>query len=249
MWLEHIAVAKQWNQKEIIEQVALYLSNWYCWRNLTGFPGTPELDRMFVGFVDKLSSEIKDGTINDTKTLISSSIQLLRKKAQKKAECENMLLEPIYSENAKATRFILNRIEEAHTTKEKLNPWGVNDKGKDELSIEHVLPQSKNLNSDWIDMLANGNLESALDIQEKYVHYLGNLTLSAYNANLSNKSFIEKRDHKDNSGNYIGYKNGFYLNCGLKTNLAKCETWNKKLIDDRTEELAAEAMKVLDIWS
>ena len=35
---------------------------------------------------------------------------------------------------------------------------------------------------------------------------------ASYNGNLSNRSFADKRDLKNEKGNWIGYRNGLYLN-------------------------------------
>ena len=46
-------------------------------------------------------------------------------------------------------------------------------------------------------MIANGDKDLAKDLRDKYVHTMGNLTLSGYNQRLSNLSFEIKRDRKD----------------------------------------------------
>ena len=100
-----------------------------------------------------------------------------------------------------------------------------------ELQIEHIMPQTlteewkKELGSDWAS------------IHQKYLNSLGNLTLTGYNPEYSNKLFIEKRDMEK------GFKDsGLQLNRGL----AKLENWTEKEIVDRAEELSAIA---LEIWS
>ena len=65
-------------------------------------------------------------------------------------------------------------------------------KGKveiDQLSIEHILPQNKNLSKAWREMLG----EDWEYIQSKYLHTLGNLTLTAYNSEYSDRPFSEKK--------------------------------------------------------
>jgi hypothetical protein len=53
------------------------------------------------------------------------------------------------------------------------------------------------------------------EVQEEHRHRLGNLTITAYNSNLGNKSFLEKLHRKDSKGRYIGYRNGLCLNAEL----------------------------------
>ena len=47
------------------------------------------------------------------------------------------------------------------------------------LSIEHIIPQS--LTSEWINVLGQNSKN-----HKQFVHRLGNLTLTAYNSELSN---------------------------------------------------------------
>ena len=84
----------------------------------------------------------------------------------------------------------------------------------------------------WKQML--GGADAAAAAQEAYVHRLGNLTITAYNSTLSNKSFADKRDRVDTKGRFIGYRNGLALNAALATK----ETWTVADIEARTMELA-----------
>ncbi len=58
------------------------------------------------------------------------------------------------------------------------------------LTIEHVLPQSANLGREWITMLGGDDWRS---VQESRKHRLGNLTLTGYNSEYSNRPFEAKK--------------------------------------------------------
>ena len=58
------------------------------------------------------------------------------------------------------------------------------------LTIEHIIPQNPRLSADWIEALG----EDWIEIQKKYLHTIGNLTLTAYNSEMSDSSFAEKLD-------------------------------------------------------
>lgn len=103
-------------------------------------------------------------------------------------------------------------------------------------TIEHILPQGENLPTAWQEML--GGADRAAQVQEEHRHRLGNLTITAYNSTLGNKSFIEKRDRKDPKGRYIGYRNGLSLN----EELTARESWTAENIENRTNELAERVM-------
>ena len=52
------------------------------------------------------------------------------------------------------------------------------------------MPQNPNLSKEWQRDLG----ENYKEIQEKYLHTLGNLTLTGYNSEYKDKPFKEKRD-------------------------------------------------------
>jgi uncharacterized protein with ParB-like and HNH nuclease domain/predicted transport protein len=98
-------------------------------------------------------------------------------------------------------------------------------------TIEHVLPQNPELSDEWQKALGQGWKE----IQAKYLHTLGNLTLTGYNPELSDKPFRTKRDMP-----------GGFRESPLKLNrsLAKLEEWNEDEIKRRAEELAFLAARI-----
>ena len=101
-----------------------------------------------------------------------------------------------------------------------------------ECTIEHILPQNKNLSQSWQRTLG----PKWKEIQEKYLHTLGNLTLTGYNSQYSDKPFIEKRDMKG-----VGFKESpLRLNEALRDK----ETWGENEIKERAEQLAKKAIKV-----
>ncbi|HFI9374578.1 TPA: DUF262 domain-containing protein, partial [Vibrio parahaemolyticus] len=99
-------------------------------------------------------------------------------------------------------------------------------------TIEHVLPQNKNLSTKW--QLALG--DDWQSIQEEYVHTIGNLTLTGYNSELSDRFFTEKRD----------MEGGFASSpLTLNQNLRDHDTWNKESIQARSRLLAD---KMQTVW-
>jgi uncharacterized protein with ParB-like and HNH nuclease domain/predicted transport protein len=103
----------------------------------------------------------------------------------------------------------------------------------DEYTIEHILPQNENLSTTWREALG---IEWRR-IHETYLHTLGNLTLTGYNSEYSDRSFTEKRDMKG------GFKESpLRLNEGLGI----LEIWNEITIKERANRLATMAAQV---WS
>ena len=97
-------------------------------------------------------------------------------------------------------------------------------------------------------MMAAGDADLAMEIQEDVVHCLGNLTLSGYNSTLSNQNFVRKQSKTEITAAGqkmdIGYKNGLYLNELLfnvddsEDSLSKAEVWTKDYIESRNVRMA-----------
>ena len=60
----------------------------------------------------------------------------------------------------------------------------------DTLTIEHIMPQNKNLSTAWQKMLG----DDWMAVRDRYLHTLGNLTLTGYNSELGDKPFKEKKE-------------------------------------------------------
>ena len=99
-------------------------------------------------------------------------------------------------------------------------------------TIEHILPQNPNLSVEWKNDLGD-NWE---EIQTKYLHTLGNLTLTGYNSEYSDKPFKEKKSMK-----------GGFLQSPLTLNekVREAEVWNESAILERASFLSKRA---IEIW-
>lgn len=103
----------------------------------------------------------------------------------------------------------------------------------DEYTIEHILPQNENLSSAWKTALGS----EWERVQQTWLHTLGNLTLTGYNSEYSDRPFNEKRDMPG------GFKESpLKLNAGL----GQCEQWDEKAIIARAGKLADLA---LEVWA
>ncbi|MGL2869044.1 GmrSD restriction endonuclease domain-containing protein [Helicobacter pylori] len=95
---------------------------------------------------------------------------------------DSFITKELYGRNKtkkKKTKYFLERLENFNT-KEPVNTQ--------ECTIEHIMPQTLNL--EWERDLG----ENFKAIHDKYLHTIGNLTLTGYNEKYSNNSFQEKRD-------------------------------------------------------
>lgn len=208
-----------------VEAVVDRLTNFFVRRNLTGYPPTYALAKLFMTTIDAVG----DARGNDVLKVVREKLNSVSASDE---EFRARLLGRIYEENTDVARFVLTTLAEDAMTKETWADLWRQEKNHFVWTIEHILPQGENLPAAWQEML--GGKEVAAQVQEEHRHRLGNLTITAYNSNLGNKSFVEKRDRQDSKGLPIGYKNGFSLNAELATR----ESWTADDIEARTKVLA-----------
>jgi len=99
-------------------------------------------------------------------------------------------------------------------------------------TIEHIMPQNEELSSKWQQDLG----DEWKRIHGQYLHTLGNLTLTGYNSEYSDRPFHEKRDME---GGFS--QSPLKLNKGLRS----IDVWDESAIQGRAKELASVAA---DIW-
>ena len=98
-------------------------------------------------------------------------------------------------------------------------------------TIEHIMPQNIEHNLSWQQMLG----EDWQEVHSLYLHSLGNLTITGYNAEMSNKSFWEK----------VNGESGFkHSHLKLSESIVQCDVWNKKAIQRRTNILTDIILKI-----
>ncbi len=119
-------------------------------------------------------------------------------------------------------KYLLAKMEN-HNRKEHVNI--------DDYTVEHIMPQTENLSKAWRDELG----DSWEEIHAHYLHTLGNLTLTGYNSELSDRPFIHKREMV-----------GGFADSPIRMNrgLASLDGWNEREIQHRATELASLAKEV-----
>lgn len=212
---------------DIIKDIIEYLTKFFVRRNITDYPNTRNLTKIFMDIValidGKSGREIYDVTFNYLKENSSSD-----------EEFEKKLNGPVYLDNPDATRFLLCYYENKFKTNEIYTDlWERDNSNKYVWTIEHIFPEGENIPQDWVDMIANGDRDLANEYLVKYTHTLGNLTITGYNQTLSNLSYEKKNNRTNKDGNYVGYKNGLKLN----EDVVDLPAWTKDNIETRTEKL------------
>lgn len=137
---------------------------------------TNKLNTLFIGLYARLDNE----------NIIKSLKSILRNDwPDDERFSEGLKTLPIYTSGTQKCSLILETIEESYKHKEPVT--------FDDLQIEHVMPRAneepENLPESWKEMLGADYVK----IHLKYLHTLGNLTLTGYNQELSIKPFDEKK--------------------------------------------------------
>ncbi len=118
--------------------------------------------------------------------------------------------------------YLLRRLEN-HERKERVPV--------DEYTIEHIMPQNEDLSAKWRNDLG----PEWERVHEALLHTLGNLTLTGYNSEYSDRPFAEKRD----------MEGGFRMSpLRLNETIASLERWDERAIQDRATRLADLAASV-----
>lgn len=137
---------------------------------------------------------------------------------------EQLKIKDVY--NFRSRNYLLRKLENSNRTNELVDV--------EQYTIEHILPQNKNLSNKWKSDLGDRWQE----IQSKYLHTIGNLTLTGYNSEYSDLPFIEKRNYPEK-----GFRDSpLHLN----RDIALLDSWNEKSIQKRADKLAEQALR---IWS
>lgn len=121
-------------------------------------------------------------------------------------------------------KLVLQRLEESYGHPEPV------DFATAQLTVEHVMPQSPG--DEWLRALGEGGTEgeTAEEVHARYQHTLGNLTLTAVNAELSNHPFDRKQDLLRSS------------HLEMNRRIAATERWDVREILARADELADRAI-------
>lgn len=201
--------------EEIVEILKIIIS--YVFRRLICELPSNALNKIFK----KLNKEIIGISKSNKSYSEKLAIILLKKKYSSSFPSDKEFKMNFMSKNIYAFKhrnYLLEELENFNN-KEIVN---INN-----LTIEHIMPQT--LTNQWKAKLGR----KYDDIHEMYLHKIGNLTLSAYNGNMSNKTFNEKKEILKDS------------KLQLNKLVLEYNSWTDKEIVARAEKLAEVS---LNIW-
>ncbi|WRE28457.1 DUF262 and DUF1524 domain-containing protein [Helicobacter pylori] len=197
---------------DFIPIIAL-IESYICRRAVCGL-GTNSLNKVFPSFTKRIQKD------EYFKSLKVHFVYLTEKQRFPNNDEFKKLFITIDFYHFQKREYFLERLEN-FDTKEPVNTK--------ECTIEHIMPQT--LTEEWERDLG-GNFQA---IHDKYLHTIGNLTLTGYNQEYSNNSFQEKRDMEK------GFKQS---SLRLNQSLKDLESFGEKEIEKRANDSADFALKI-----
>ncbi|WQT07994.1 DUF262 and DUF1524 domain-containing protein [Helicobacter pylori] len=205
------------SKQDFISIIAL-TESYLCRRAVCGF-GSNGLNKIFPSLTKKIDKKQYLKSVKAHFLLLKTTTGKFPKDSEFK---DSLIAKKLYKpKKTKKIKSFLERLEN-FDTKEPVNTQKCN--------IEHIMPQTLT-SEEWKGDLGE-NFEA---IHEKYLHTIGNLTLTGYNAKYSNKSFQEKRDMEK------GFKQS---SLKLNQSLKDLESFGEKEIEKRANDLADWALKI-----
>lgn len=212
-------------------------------RNVTNYPQAKTVRQYAENCIRMLSDkkDLSESVIRD-----SLRTEMFSKTAPDSL-FEEELSGDIYTISRSTTRRILITIEEYKSkskTKEYKEFEAKTNKDQWYWTIEHILPEGSNIKEWWIrellglskDIIITDEVrKAAIEIQESNMHKLGNLTLTVYNSDVSDNSFIDKTKE---------YETKLWLNTN---GVLEQEHWTENEITNRTNNLIGIAKTVFDL--
>lgn len=204
------------DEDEFIEMIK-YTESYLLRRLICNIP-TPSLNKTFA----KMYNEIDKENYLESYQVALVTKQNYQRMPDNREFGRNFRERDIYNLKAKNKEYIFDKLEN----------WNSKERTPIEAyTIEHIMPQNPNLSPEWKEALGPEYKE----IQKNYLHTIGNLTLTGYNSELSDRPFQEKRDIE-----------GGYRQSAIRLNiyLQDLETWNENEIKRRALHLSNEAYKI-----
>ena len=198
---------KNINENELLDILNLLIS--YIFRRSVCGYTTNSLNKVFASIVVLLKS--KDIYKQIEKGLMSKSFPGDEEFRAEFIKCN------FYKKGTEFCKYTLKLLE-TFENKEQTD--------MENITIEHIMPQT--LNSEWRIELGS----KFEQIHSEYINTIGNLTLTGYNPELSNKNFELKKRYYEES------------NIKMSREIANYDKWKDTEIKDRAEQLFEKAKRI-----
>ena len=197
------------------EEILCMIENYVFRRAICGIP-TNSLNKTFATLYKKVRIDRYLESVKAAFLLLSSY-----KRFPLDAEFHTELIaKDVY--NFRSRNYLLDRLEN-HKRKEAVTVANY--------TIEHIMPQNPDPADEWKTMLG----ADWQQVRETYLHTLGNLTLTGYNSELSDRPFADKKSIE-----------GGFDDSPLRLNqfLRQTDIWNEDKIKERAQQLGDKAAQI-----
>jgi alkylated DNA nucleotide flippase Atl1 len=208
---------RECSEDDVIQGIS-YIEGFLVRRMISGVP-TNNLNRIFNALPSQLEQDVP----------IAEAIRRELSGRRKFWPSDRSLKDairsrPIYFQGRSQQRMLVfRRIEESYEHAEQID-WAASP-----LSIEHLMPQS--LTDEWREALEAAGDDPDV-VHEQLLHSIGNLTVTAYNGQLSNHPFERKKQILKGS------------NIELNKHISPQAKWGSKEILARADELGERAVAI-----
>jgi uncharacterized protein with ParB-like and HNH nuclease domain len=236
--LQHLGVApgyalllhlfSEYSDMDLMPMIRM-VEKWFIRRHITDFPATRFLDQIFLKLLKSIEVE-KDKVGFDIENFVEA--YLFNEKLYSTDEkLRSYLYGNIYEDNYTITRYLLIKLENSlrNEREEKIDFWEMQSKNQYLWTVEHVLPQKPDAKSKW-------DQHFTAEQHTSNVHRLGNLTLSGYNASLSNNDFSVKKAHPN------GFATG---RVKINEYIANQDVWSLTNIEERTKDMIQKLLEMI----
>ena len=204
---------KKIDESDLVAIMNIFLS--YIYRRLVcGYP-TNALNKIFANLIDEIEKNIEVRYVDKIWSILAQKNSTGTFPKNKEFEME-FVQKDLYK--SKIDKYTLCMLEN-YLKKEKIY-------FSSDITVEHIMPQT--LTPRWQIELGKKYEE----IQAQYLHTIGNLTISGYNSELSNKDFAEKKEIYINS------------NISLCRSICNYEKWDDESIKSRAKLLFETAVRI-----
>lgn len=201
--------------KDEFKEILDLAKNYVFRRAIVGIP-TNSLNKTFATFYKKVKRETYLESVKAAFLLLDSY-----RRFPDDAEFEREIkIKDVY--NFRSRNYLLESLEN-YKRKELVNA--------ENYTIEHIIPQNEKVSVEWKQELG----ENWKTVKETYLHTIGNLSLTAYNSELSDHPFSTK---KTITGGFND--SPLFLNQSVRS----ANVWNEEAINNRADKLAERALKV-----
>lgn len=213
----------EYHKDKDLSAILTFLEKWFIIRHVTNTPSTNKLDGIFIDMIKLLDNK---GTLDDVmKSLLAElpEAEIIKNK---------LMVSNIYEFSSNLTKCLLVHIERSLSTKESMKDyWALSTGNEGRQSrpvwtVEHIYPRNPK----------KGDID---EVCEDLKDTLGNLTITAYNGNLSNRSYAEKLV-LEREGKEIGFNSeNIKINALLKNEVE----WKSNNIETRGAWLVEKFLK------